>query len=200
MCRAVSVVWRVPAGQNPVAAYFKRVGVITEVQRLDGCPSHGCQTDDAQSVFAPAEMIRPRLCARVKQRNSGTRFRVCPCGLVALVTVTNGAGQPQIRFIVCAALSKRDNVLNFQPSHHQVLRTQAIPTTVTCSGTHTSFDSGGDTFRFHDSRVVSTRVAPQPLALALCAPSHAGRSSSTYLTGPVLDHPANLPDSRTAGS
>jgi hypothetical protein len=63
------IVWWVPAGKHPVGSDNQGVGVSVKVQRLNRCSAGGCESEDAQAVLGPSEMLRPALLARMEQRD-----------------------------------------------------------------------------------------------------------------------------------
>lgn len=112
-----------PARQNPVAPYQEGVRIIVKMQSNDRCPTNIGKADDAQTIVTPAEVMFPRLNARVKQRY----FLAClwvNCGrLASFVPVTEWTGEPQIVFFSPAPMYNRDDVFNLKPRHYQALWT-----------------------------------------------------------------------------
>ena len=50
--------------------------------------------------------------------------------LVAFMSITDRASKPEVCRIIGATAGKRDNMLNLQASHNQVLRTETVSTAV----------------------------------------------------------------------
>ena len=81
---------------------------------------------EMNAALDPAKVIRPHLSPRVEKGNARPAYRINSLEFVALMTIADRAAQPQVRFVVCAATGARENVLDFQAGHHEVLRTEAV--------------------------------------------------------------------------
>lgn len=70
----------------------------------DGRPTGRRQPDNPQSVIAPAEVIGPGLAARIEQRDHIPSARISGIDSTGFVAVADGTGQPEVLFVVSAAL------------------------------------------------------------------------------------------------
>jgi hypothetical protein len=90
--QGISILRRMPAGENPVTPNRESVGVIIEMEGSDRGATDGRQPDDAQAVVAPTKVFGPRLRSRVEQgaRLSGFGvYRMCPIAFVVIAEGTN---------------------------------------------------------------------------------------------------------------
>src|SRR5579859_3564036 len=108
-----------PAGFDPLVPDHDRDGIV-QLQAEYRYPANGCLTDDARAVCGPLEMLRPALAARVEQPDPLPCFGIGPLGLIALESVAQPAGEPEVIFFVRAAGPMGDNVVDLQPSQDQV--------------------------------------------------------------------------------
>lgn len=134
-----------PACLHPVTPHDQRVRIVVEVQRIGSRSTNWRQPNDVDAVIAPAKMIVPALCARIEQWLNVTAFGIDACGFVTFVAVAQGARQPQVAFVVRAALRDGDNVFDLQPRHHEVLRTEAVSAAILCSLTDATVEIDGNT-------------------------------------------------------
>ncbi len=76
-------------------------------------------------------MFVPSLASWIEQRNYLVSFWVHGFCLICFVPIADGAGQPKVEFFVCSPFGQRNNVLNFQARHDQMLWAEAVTTTMT---------------------------------------------------------------------
>jgi hypothetical protein len=138
-----------PSCQYPIASHLQGIRIIAEVQGYDGGASHSGASNDPQAIFTPAEVGKPILCPGVEKRNSFSGFRINSQNAVAFIAITQGTSEPEIRFRVGAPFGKGNNMFNFQTSHNQMLRTEAVTATVLCRCSHTALDFHGDVITCH---------------------------------------------------
>src|SRR5262245_48938702 len=94
-------------------------------------------------------MLSPCLSSGVEKRYHLPRLGVTGRGLQSLVPIAKRTAQPEIRFVIGAPLGDRNEVLDFQACHDQMLRTETIPTTVARRRAHAPFDLNGDIASCH---------------------------------------------------
>ncbi len=119
-----------PSGQNPVTPHRDGIRVIAEMQRTNRDAPNGCQSDDPETAIDPLEMLSPCVNTRVEQWYQRTSFWIRCVRLVAFMAIADRASQPEICLVISATAGERDNMLNLQASHNQVLRTQTVSTAI----------------------------------------------------------------------
>src|SRR5947209_6732239 len=124
-----SVTRRVPAGQHPIAAHGQSVRVI-QVKCLHRRPPHVRHPEEADAVVPPKEVVPPVLLTRVEQRYDLAGVRVFAGRLVTFVAVAEWTTQPEVALVVTASPGAGDDVLDLQPRHDEVLRTEAVTAAV----------------------------------------------------------------------
>src|SRR5437868_11180627 len=92
--------------------------------------ANGCESDDAESIRAPAKVVKPVLCSRVEEGNLLIRLRIGGHCLLALVIVAQRATEPQVRFLCESAPGERDEMFKLQSSHDETLRAEAVAAAV----------------------------------------------------------------------
>jgi hypothetical protein len=145
---------------------------------------HRCSADRRRPLYAhtvvrPAEVPRPRLEARIEERNRSTRVRIDRLCLVAPVGVANSACQPEIRYLIAATVRQRNTMLDFQTGTEQMLRSKTVAASVPPVGAHLLHctRNGGAIHCGSSSGGCRPRES-QRSAPALCAPSPAGTLSA----------------------
>src|SRR5207244_11406241 len=101
-----------------------RVGIIAQVQRGHGRPANRRQAQNAGTIVSPTEMVEPSMETWDEKRYRLPGCRVFSRRMVGLMPIAQRATKPEIGFVVCATLCERDNVLDFQTGHDQVLRAE----------------------------------------------------------------------------
>jgi hypothetical protein len=79
-----------PAGQDPVAPHFDRIGVVTEVQCYHGCTADRRFSDDLQAIVRPGKMLVPAIGAWIEQG----RVPVAGSMVALLASTAAGANTP----------------------------------------------------------------------------------------------------------
>src|SRR5262249_17004463 len=72
---------------------------VVHFKRINRSMTNRCQANDIHNILAPAEMVMPLLCARIKQRYFYVGFRIDTMRLGPLIAVTPGTRQAQIAFV-----------------------------------------------------------------------------------------------------
>lgn len=118
-----------PARQNPLAARRQDIFVV-QAQCFDCSPAYRCDAYDTDTVFAPAEMLGPKLRPGVEQRNQTSRMGINGLGLRGFVAVAPGAGEPQIRFIGCPTGCQRNDVFDLHLPAADLLGSLTVSTAI----------------------------------------------------------------------
>ncbi len=77
-------------------------------------------------------MPRPFLTTRVEKQGSAICYWIVGVRLGAFEGIARTTGKPEILFFIAAAANCRPNVLDFQFPRKQLLRTEAVSTTLSC--------------------------------------------------------------------
>src|SRR5919199_5303164 len=96
-----------PAGQHLVAAHRQSVGIVAQVQGGDGRAPAGRRADYSNPIVRPREVVPPGLRAWVEQGDRHARERVNGLDFVALVAVTEWAGEPEVGVVITTPSGER---------------------------------------------------------------------------------------------
>lgn len=127
--RGGHILWRVPAGLYPVSPDRYRNNVVKS-QGHDGRTTTGGSSLDLGAVLGPPEVVRPALFTRVKEAHVAAGFWISSGHLIGLEVVAQSAGEPKILFVLGPTAGTGNEVFDFQWSQHQVLRAEAVSTSL----------------------------------------------------------------------
>ena len=115
-----------PTSHYPVAANQQSVWIVTQMERCNRRTPYLGQPADTHSVCTPPKVCKPLVATRVKQRHSYPCLRIDRSGFVAFESVTNRTSKPEIVFLIGPTLRNRNDVFNFEPCHHEMLRAKKL--------------------------------------------------------------------------
>lgn len=128
-----------PAGSDPVAADCHGDKVIQLLGAYGGSAT-SCTTNYLLTVATPLEVFFPTLLTWIEQHNALLRVWVMCMSLSGFEVVTHAARQPQVLFLIGPSTAARNQMLYLQLAQYQLLRTEAIPTTMAGRLAHSLFD------------------------------------------------------------
>lgn len=147
--RPRSVSWWVPASEDPVGSDEQCIGIIRQVACGHRSTSNRCLADDPQAIGRPLEMLRPDLPTRIEQGSLLARFWISCQGPIGLIPIAQRATQPEVGFIVAPSLRPGVEMLDLEASHDQMLRAQAVATTIPGEFPHAAVDLDGQAITRH---------------------------------------------------
>src|SRR5262245_29925399 len=118
-----------PTRGHPLPAYDHGDNDI-QPQGDDRRPTARRQADDPCPLVIPGKVFGPALLPRVEERHALAGLGVESFGLLPFGVIAESAGRPKVFFGVGPACCWGNDVLNFQPTHDQMLRTPAVAATI----------------------------------------------------------------------
>ena len=132
-----------PPGFEPVTA-GRHNECIVHLQRVHCSPTNRRQTNDVDSILAPAEMLMPWLGSGMKQWHLCMGFRVEAMLLDPLVAVAPGTRQAQVGLLRTATTGEGNDMLNVHLRAANFLGGLAIFTAVLRRRSNFGADGPGD--------------------------------------------------------
>jgi hypothetical protein len=100
-----------PSGLNPMLPY-QNGAIIIELQGDHRRPTADRLTNNLCALHTPTKMALPLLATRVKEMDTTTCHGLPGMCLIALIAVTQRAGQPQIPLVAASTLRPREDMLD----------------------------------------------------------------------------------------
>jgi hypothetical protein len=121
--------WEDPLG-NQLAPETKPIGMV-DPEHVHRHPANGAEPH--QSGPAPAEMFRPSVAARIKERNDVIRNYVNHRDVWTFTTVASRADQGEIAQLRLPSVLASDDVIDFEWQWRECLREMAVLADSLCS-------------------------------------------------------------------
>ncbi len=118
-----------PSHRHPAAAGTYQV-IVVHLKSVDCSTACRGQPYDPCAIFTPTEMVMPSLPARVKERHAFTGLRVNSVSSSTLMTIAQGACQPEVVLLRGSSGSYGDDVFHVHRHRCEGLRGQAVAATI----------------------------------------------------------------------
>ena len=123
------VLRRMPANLDPVCP-DQHGNIIVQIQGINCRPSTGRAADDLGPISTPTEMTLPLLSPRVEKPRPATRLWIVTAGFIALMTIAQRTGQPQVLYIIAAAPGTWFDMLDLERFIDMLLVRSTVATAV----------------------------------------------------------------------
>jgi hypothetical protein len=145
---APSVLGRMPAGPDPVAAY-RDGDRIVEVECHHCGPARCCPPHDHRPIRTPLKVPPPPLAPGMEETDTPPGQGITPVRLLSLEQITRPARQPKVFLGIGTPARPGNDTVDFERPRHIRLARATIPTPVRCSRTDTGPQCRGNRRRHY---------------------------------------------------